>query len=355
MMKLEENKKPAQKHPWLAIRHGYGEQKYTFYDVSEKRCYERSIPELQNKIIHRYAHEWFVLEEVNSNDCYLWSPVSNDKIQLPLIPEYCRVTSCLLSAPPHDPECLVLFLIEEEINDDMNDNSDDDTLDENAAADDDRDSENSDDHKDVNKLPALLFCKPGYDHEFHKQDLQSIIGDNVSVKQWTVFKKKFYLLTFETNILLRLDPDNDLGTITATRMTNQPPDVRTNFELVWSQSYLIPSSCDDNDMLLYVHKDSNGKLDALMPYDFLVLRFDFVQRVWVKMESIGEIAIFLSDYSLTTCSTRGRSDVNKGFIYFTQGRYLYTFNMEISGISVSLPCQRVSNRNALTYWLTFPF
>ncbi|KAM3281959.1 hypothetical protein P3S67_027606 [Capsicum chacoense] len=307
--------------------------KSILFTTYQKRCYERSIPELQNKIICRYAHEWLVLEHDDSNDCYLWNPVSNDKIQLPLIPEYCRVTICLLSAPPHDPECLVLFLIEEEINDDMDDNSDDDTLDENAD-DDDRDSENSDDHKDVNKLPALLFCKPGYDDEFHKQDLQSIIGDNVSVKQWTVFKKK-----------------NN----TATRMSNQPPDVRTNFELVWSQSYLIPSSCDDNDMLLYVRKDFNGKLDALSPYDFLVLRFDFVQRVWVKMESIGEIAIFLSDCSLTTCSTRGRSDVNKGFIYFTEGRYLYTFNMEISGISVSLPCQGVSNRNALTCWLTFPF
>ncbi|PHT37467.1 hypothetical protein CQW23_21040 [Capsicum baccatum] len=50
---------------------------------------------------------------VDSNNCYLWNPVSNDKIQLPLITEYYRIKECLLSAPPHDPECLILFLIDE--------------------------------------------------------------------------------------------------------------------------------------------------------------------------------------------------------------------------------------------------
>lgn len=104
-------------------------------------------------------------------------------------------------------------------------------------------------------------------------------------------------------------------------------------------------------MLLYVRKVFKGKRDALLPYDFLVFRFDFVKKAGIKLESIGEIAIFLSYYSSTTCSTRGRSDVNKGFIYFTQGRYLYTFNMETPGISVSL----VSKRKTLMYWLTLPF
>lgn len=98
---------------------------------------------------------------------------------------------------------------------------------------------------------TLYFCKQGYNHAFHKQDLQSIqsiIGesiksimrDNVTLDLWTVFKKKFYILTTQKSVLFHLDPDNDSGTIAVTRMTNQPPDVDINLDLSCSYNCLIP-------------------------------------------------------------------------------------------------------------------
>lgn len=42
-----------------------------------------------------------------------------DKIQLSPLPEYDN-RMCLLSAPPHDPECRILVLIDETRDDDTN-------------------------------------------------------------------------------------------------------------------------------------------------------------------------------------------------------------------------------------------
>ncbi|WMV45043.1 hypothetical protein MTR67_038428 [Solanum verrucosum] len=128
---------------------------------------------------------------------------------LPPLPE-CTILECLLSASPNDPECQVLFLIEETetIPDDDDENSNDDTDDEND--------------EDVNP-PTFYFCKPGYNEEFHKEDGHSIF-ENGSGGIWTVFKKKFYVSTFQTRRLLCLEPDNDSGTITITPMFNESPD-----------------------------------------------------------------------------------------------------------------------------------
>ncbi|WMV44583.1 hypothetical protein MTR67_037968 [Solanum verrucosum] len=159
MMRLEEKKKEnleyygpplsSQPHPWLVICPSRKTQ--TFFSISEDQSYIRSIPELGNALIRAYAQEWLVLEDFDSSNCYLWNAISNDKIQLPPLP-YDDQLLCLLSAPPNDPECCILFLIHETTHPDNDDdeNSNDDTEDENSnddtdTNDDDTDNENLDD------------------------------------------------------------------------------------------------------------------------------------------------------------------------------------------------------------------
>uniref|UniRef100_M1D9G8 KIB1-4 beta-propeller domain-containing protein n=1 Tax=Solanum tuberosum TaxID=4113 RepID=M1D9G8_SOLTU len=118
-MRLEEKKKEnseydgpplssVQPYPWFVICPPRKTQ--TFFNISEDRSYKRSIHELCNAIIRASAQEWLVLEDFDSTDCYLWNPISNDKIQLPP-PPYNDNLECLLSAPPNDPQCRVLFLM----------------------------------------------------------------------------------------------------------------------------------------------------------------------------------------------------------------------------------------------------
>ncbi|XP_055811603.1 uncharacterized protein LOC129881421 [Solanum dulcamara] len=362
-MKLEEYKKEkyvesaqppySAQHPWLVICHGEDLEKQSFFSVSENRYYMRHIHELKEKIICAYAVEWLVLESIYSSECYLWNLISNDKIQLPPLPAECEILKCLLSAPPHDPECQILFLIKEtetatDEDDDATD-EDEDAIDE--ADDDNSDDENSDDEnvEDVNQ-PTFYFCKPGYDEEFHTRDVPSIIK-NGHCGIWTVFKSKFYVLTFQTRLLICLDPDNDSGRITVRRMANESPDIRRYRDIECFQNYIIQSS-DNIDMLLYVHVFFSGKNHG-MPYHFLVFRFDFVKKRWIEAESIGEIAIFVSSCigAGTTCSTRG-TNLNRESIYFTDDRYLYIYNLMTHSISLSLPCPHVAKRNPYMHWLT---
>ncbi|KAK4730785.1 hypothetical protein R3W88_023773 [Solanum pinnatisectum] len=366
-MLLEENNNAqppySAQHPWLLICHGDVMQKQTFFSVSENRYYIKSISELKEKILCAYADEWLVLQSIYSNDCYLWNLISNEKIQLPPLPAKCDILKCLLSAPPHDPECQVIFLIEttlddNDTNEDEDENSDgdgdeDSNEDENSDGDGDGDSnedENSDGDGDENEnLLTFYFCKPGYNEEFHKQDVQSIIGDS-RLGIWTVFKKKFYILMGMQDILTCLDIDNDSGRITATPMTNESPDLLRSYHAFY-KNYLIQSS--SNDMLLYVHLIGNGR-EFEMPHHFQVFLFDFIRGRWIKAESIGEIAIFISFpvKTGTTCSTKD-TNLNKECIYFTDGRYLYIYNWITHSISLSLPCPHVSKtKDHHMHWLT---
>ncbi|KAF3681115.1 hypothetical protein FXO38_01903 [Capsicum annuum] len=173
----------------------------------------------------------FYKQHEKQRDCYLWNPSSEDKIQLPPLPKY-KYLKCLLSAPPRDPECLVLFLISQT-----------------ALDDDDPDDENSDDNE--------LF-------------------------------------------------------------------------------YVCESYCG------YIMKEVD---------EFQVFRFDFVKNVWLQVESIGDTAIFLSSNSWgTTCSARG-TNLMKEFICHIEGRLLYVINVETGDLSVSLPCQHVSETKPWPYWL----
>ncbi|WMV08533.1 hypothetical protein MTR67_001918, partial [Solanum verrucosum] len=244
------------------------------------------------------------------------------------------------------------------------DPSDDDANNDNANDDDDTDSNvddidnenfddvanddnpNDDDVANNNNLDVYL-CKPSYDEEFHKQDLISIIGDNHFLG-WTIFMGNFYILTWHTDILLRLDVDDSSGTISATPMTNQPPYIYFTeyLDMPRFENYLIQSEDDNKDEveLLYVYILFYGR-ELENVNKIIVLQFDFVNKVWEEVKSIGENAIFLGPFrGGTTCCTRG-TNLKKEFIYFTKGRYLYIFNLETQNLSVFLPCPHISMTN----------
>lgn len=303
-----------QQHPWLVIFHGADKQKQIFFSISEDRYYMRTIPELRNKKICECAHGWLVLLDSNSGDCYIWNPISNDKIQLPPLPDTrYNELQCLLSAPPHEPECCILFF---------------------------------------DPPSSLYFCKPGtYNQEFHKYDLQPISKNSI-MWFWTIFRGKLYGLSFQREILVLFDLDHDSGIVTATPMVNQPPD---DFgEFLDMPHYACNLIQYDNDALLYVHMLYHGwQMQEI--YGFLVFRFDFIEKTWVKVKSIGETAIFLEDYRGTICSTKG-TNLKRESIYFTkhEDRRLYVFNLETQSLSVSLPCPHVSKKKSQFYWLTLP-
>lgn len=100
--------------PWLVINHGE-KQDYctqTFVDIAHDHCDVVSIPEMLNMAICTSAHGWLVLLDFGSNVCFLLiNPVSMEKIMLPNVPPAALLLhTCILSAPPTDPECVIILV-----------------------------------------------------------------------------------------------------------------------------------------------------------------------------------------------------------------------------------------------------
>ncbi|KAF5932573.1 hypothetical protein HYC85_028744 [Camellia sinensis] len=96
--------------PWLVFNHGehgnYSTQ--TFFNTSQDTYVMGRIPELCDKMIITCSHGWLILLDLVSNDCFLLNPVSMEKIMLPPL-QYFPFFCCILSSPPTDPNCALIF------------------------------------------------------------------------------------------------------------------------------------------------------------------------------------------------------------------------------------------------------
>ncbi|KAL4610286.1 hypothetical protein ACB092_08G040200 [Castanea dentata] len=75
----------------------------------------------------------------------------------------------------------------------------------------------------------------------------------------------------------------------------------------------------------------------------LIFQMDHTEKKWIRAKSIGERTIFLANNKGMSCIARERG-VKQNSIYFTKhrDRFLYVFDLEVCGISKSLPCPIVS-------------
>ncbi|KAG5529711.1 hypothetical protein RHGRI_030178 [Rhododendron griersonianum] len=279
----------AQEHPWLLIQHGRHKQLQSFYSILEDRCYVKKIPQLCNKsICSSDASGWLVLEDRNSDECFLFNLVSMEKIQLPLRESIYDI--CVLTSPPSDQTCRVVFI--------------------------------------SNKNHSLVFCRPG-DRDFDEQTLER--GDDLECA--TAFEGKFYGLRKDYKTLVVLDfsdPKPQFRQIMSESLGNQsPPDI------IRTGTYIV-KSCGQ---LLLVQKMWHG-LFLNEVFGFLIFQVDFSTRTWVEVKSIGEDrAIFLDSYDGMSMLATKYNGIRGNSIYFNKpkDRCLYVFNLENLRISIFLP------------------
>lgn len=296
----------AQEHPWLLIQHGRHKQMQTFYSILEDRCYVKKIPQLCNKsICSSDASGWLVLEDLNSDECFLFNLVSMEKIQLPLRESIYDI--CVLTSPPSDQTCRVVFI--------------------------------------SNKNNSLVFCRPGAS-EFDEQTLE--LGDDLECA--TAFEGKFYGLRKDYKTLVVLDfsdPKPQFRQIMSESLGNQsPPDI------IRTGTYIV-KSCGQ---LLLVQKMWHG-LFLNEVFGFLIFQVDFSMRTWVEVKSIGEDrAIFLDSYDGMSMLATKYNGIRGNSIYFNkpEDRCLYVFNLENLRISIFLPSPTVSRSDSNLHWVMMP-
>ncbi|KAF8395790.1 hypothetical protein HHK36_019741 [Tetracentron sinense] len=92
-----------------------------FSKLEQEKNYSRSTPEMRQKFIHASQHDWLVMSDRDFEEhCFLWNPVSLETVQLPPLKVEYNLwtlkskydqggTTCILTAPPNDPNCMILF------------------------------------------------------------------------------------------------------------------------------------------------------------------------------------------------------------------------------------------------------
>nr|XP_023876174.1 F-box/kelch-repeat protein At1g57790-like [Quercus suber]POE81497.1 f-box/kelch-repeat protein [Quercus suber] len=291
-------------YPWLVILNGKQGQRQTFFDVSKNHYQTKNIPEMCNKIIYACSHGWLVLVDPDSMDCYLWNPISLEKAQLPSL-ESIDYRGCILSSSPSDPECHILFF-----------NS----------------LENS-----------LLVCQKG-DFEFNKQVV--IFAEDVDLEDFAMVGKTIYCLVSRYTLYTA----EVVGrTVQFTQLIMEELPWPSPLDLPRFKAFFV-ESCGE---LFLVHMMFFGfRMEEV--YGFFVFRMDFEEKRWVKVKSIGDRTIFLSEHNKTGCmySLATELGIKTNSIYFTMycQRLLYVFDLENLCISKSLPCSTVS-RDLAQYWV----
>ncbi|KAI3462566.1 hypothetical protein Pfo_019229 [Paulownia fortunei] len=305
---------PGQTHPWLLVSQGKNLQTHTFYSISKNEYLERNIPEFRNKKVLSTSYGWLALIDIGKLplDCCLVNIESKEKIQLPHIelegPESSSwYYKCILSKPPSDPDCHVLF------------------------------SSSCDN--------SLLFCRLG-DEKFMKRTihfgddyLRSATNFNGKIYAWMSRSCRFVEVDFVGQELILKQLVNDRGQLC--QIPWPSPSVSCRFA-----DYLV-ESCNE---LLLVHMicyNHSGEVAY-----FRIFKVNTSERECLELRSIGDRTIFLGPFGSMSSSYTDKPGVNKNSIYYTwTDKNLYVYDIEDRSKTLIKLCPVKRGALSLKFWV----
>ncbi|KAF8378533.1 hypothetical protein HHK36_029876 [Tetracentron sinense] len=249
--------------PCLVFSHGKRNRSQTFFSIPKGQYCVKSIPELQQNLICTCSHGWLVMLAFYSDDCFLWNTASMEKIKLPPLKSFSH-RACVLSSSPNDPNCIVLFTSSEG--------------------------------------PFIRFCRPGSSEWFE----YTFGSDGEIISEAIMHGGKIYCLTFLHRTLLMVDIDPHLA---VRKLEVKIPDPSLP-DTVRLSNYLI-ESCGE---IFLVKKMYLGETTTKVR-DFDVFKMDFLRMVWVRVESLGDRAFFISSTNCISCSS-AESGIKGNSIYY---------------------------------------
>ncbi|KAJ6416228.1 hypothetical protein OIU84_004933 [Salix udensis] len=274
--------------PWLVFINGSSEENQTFYDISESHCHVKSIPELQGKLVATCSYGWLVVGGyLISDDCFLLNPISTKKIQLPSLTPDFFYDNYVLSSPPVNPECVVMFL-----------------------------------DFDIGTLD-VTFCKPG-DVEWTRQDFKLHDEDDSDcVRSVGVHKGDICILTwYEYLYFVKFDKSCSITLVDLKVDDNTCPTMRKLHSRF--PTYLV-ETCGE---LLRLH----CYILHRQVVDIWVYKLDFDEKVWTRIKELKDQAIFIGSSSgqVLACSTKeSRIHGNKIYLTLTEERSLYVYDLDL--------------------------
>ncbi|KAL8059048.1 hypothetical protein ABFX02_03G061900 [Erythranthe guttata] len=273
------------------------------YKLLENNIRVLNITILRDKIKLGSCYGWLVLANFTTNDCCLWNPKSTEIIELPQLPLAHMYCICVLSKPPTEPDCYILF---------------------NSTC-----------------CMQQSFCRIG-DEEFvtlpYQRDEDGYARRLLAVGS---FKGKIYGFTNTGHLFVTIHFVGKTLELRPIMVVDEPwriPQLSPYF-LKWCfiNMWLIESPQSSGSELLLVQKLYTYRYfeDGL---DFKVFRIDTDQMKCVELDHIGKRAIFVSHHGGALCCS-STEKIKPNSIYYTNhyGRGMYVFDFENRSITPLLP------------------
>lgn len=304
--------------PWLVFCHGQRPNTQTFYSVSEARFYVKRIPDISGKEICASFHEWMVMVDYYSPDCFLWNLISLEKIDLPSW-ESGQFRFCILSAPPTDDNCIVGFV-------------------------------GAESQVDGTESQRITFCRPGdskwVEHMF-EPGIPILLG-------YTMCKGVIYchgIVKRETLVILEIvDHRVEVRHVLGENGTLLPERENETLlpEICRMSTYLV-ESCDE---VFVVHFSMLG-VSSRKIRDIDIFKLDLSTLEWVKVESIGDRTFFINKTTGCISCSATKSGTLGNSIYFTldDDESMYVFDVEEKCIYTHYPCPYLGRNVAQKEWV----
>uniref|UniRef100_A0A0E0QQV4 KIB1-4 beta-propeller domain-containing protein n=1 Tax=Oryza rufipogon TaxID=4529 RepID=A0A0E0QQV4_ORYRU len=272
-----------------------------FYSIAKRELLSKRVDEFGIHLYWITAQGWLLMVHLELYEIFLWSPITNQKINLPFDEDNFlannNVVKCFLSHKPSDPNCIVLV---------------------------------------VNCRDTMFwYCHPKGDVWFRHEYQSSMIStgedrENViaTVKHLTAVGGRFHAYLNQDKAILTLEflPK---PTFTTTPVKDAP-DPKSGGEL-FTLSFKHPIECVDKVMQIEVHK------------------LNLSQRIWMKVSTIDNKA-FLVDCTGFGASLNAEDvGLKRNCIYFVRpkDKGLYVYNMERGTTTIHNPGEDLPDNIAL--------
>ncbi|BAF24982.1 Os09g0384900 [Oryza sativa Japonica Group] len=284
-----------------------------FYSIAKRELLSKRVDEFGIHLYWITAQGWLLMVHLELYEIFLWSPITNQKINLPFDEDNFlannNVVKCFLSHKPSDPNCIVLV---------------------------------------VNCRDTMFwYCHPKGDVWFRHEYQSSMIStgedrENViaTVKHLTAVGGRFHAYLNQDKAILTLEflPK---PTFTTTPVKDAPD---PSYWCTFSTCFLLESG---GELFTLSFKHPIECVDKVMQIE--VHKLNLSQRIWMKVSTIDNKA-FLVDCTGFGASLNAEDvGLKRNCIYFVRpkDKGLYVYNMERGTTTIHNPGEDLPDNIAL--------
>ncbi|KAL3631555.1 hypothetical protein CASFOL_024539 [Castilleja foliolosa] len=287
-MTSNENENRQRQLPFILTIRYWQHGKYLIYRPVDGESRIMCTQILVNKYVVASAYGWLVLMDQIEEDCCVWNPSSMDIIKLPRLQNFDVYRKCVLSKPPTEPDCHILFI--------------------------------------SGDLFQQAFCKIG-DVEFVYQSQTKEVDRLIAVASC---QGKIYGVMLPDYKFVNIEFVGRTIEFRPILIDGEQPlkaPVKNKNWVVRNETELIDSNTGNE--LVFVMKDltQNSNMDGS---EFRVFRVDINRTECIEVDDIGDQVILIGQYGTGFCCSSSGTTFKPNSIYYIveYDSCIYVYNLD---------------------------